>query len=106
MKNIWSDGLKKHSTLKRKGQVIVKGQENPLTRRRQNREKLKLNEKYKSVVVFEPDLKLKRPPGNAINECWNSPFGRLKIEFKNFSKLQPKTNHQMPDAWCLMPDAA
>merc|ERR1712112_783101 len=39
MKDIWPDGLKKHSTLKtekRRGQVIVKGQENPLTRRRQN----------------------------------------------------------------------
>ena len=141
MKDIWPDGLKKHSTLKtekRRGQVIVKGQENPLTRRKQNREKLMLNEKYKSVVVFEPDLKLKRldieelegqvivkgqenpltggkqlllnkkaeKVLNAINECWNSPFGRLKIEFKNFSKLQHQTNRQMPDAWYLMPDAA
>merc|ERR1712112_719590 len=49
----------KNPTEKRRGQVKAKGQENPLTRRKEEM----LDEKVKSVVVFEPD----KPPGNVIN---------------------------------------
>merc|ERR1712002_1095716 len=46
----------KNPTEKRRGQVKAKGQENPLTRRKEEM----LDEKIKSVVVFEPDYKIKK----------------------------------------------
>merc|ERR1712002_633918 len=66
MKDIWPDGLTKCLILEIEelgGQVIVKGQENPLTGGKRNRKKLTKNfnvRHKKSVVVFEPDLKLKK----------------------------------------------
>merc|ERR1712112_515051 len=80
-KEIWPDDHRKCLTLEIKklgGQVIVKGQENPLTGDKKRTKNF--NVRHKSVVEFEPDLKLKKLKESTTTGRITKQKNRLKPE--------------------------